>query len=440
VSQDTIFALSSGPPPSGVAVFRMSGSRVRFGLETLAGRIPPPRLLTLADVVDPSSGEPIDRGLIAFFPGPASFTGEDIGEIHVHGGRALIAALTEALTRMGFRLAERGEFVRRAFENGKLDLTEVEGLADLVAAETEMQRRQALRQAGGRLCRTYELWRGQLIRARAMIEAEIDFAEDEDLPASVAEEALGMISGVREEIVAALRDDRRGERLREGLKVVILGPPNAGKSSLLNALAQRDVAIVSAEPGTTRDLIEVGLDIGGYPLTLTDTAGIRTVESAVELEGIRRAQKQAAVADIALLLTDATARDVWEPDGLTLPPIVLRVATKMDLVDSGPERLVAFDHAISVISGAGLDWLLGDLGRRAAELTGGVETAIVTRQRHRDALNACLVSLDRAKKGWPLEMVAEDLRTASDALGRVTGRIDVEDWLDVIFHEFCIGK
>jgi tRNA modification GTPase len=273
-----------------------------------------------------------------------------------------------------------------------------------------------------------------------MIEAELDFAEDEDLPATVAGEAFGLISGVRKGVAAALRDDRRGERLREGLEVVILGPPNAGKSSLLNALAQRDVAIVSAEPGTTRDLIEVRLDIEGYPLTLTDTAGIRAAESAVEGEGIRRAEERAAAADIALLLTDATARDRGQSDSLTLPPTVLRVATKLDLVDSEPERLDGFDHAVSVISGVGLDGLISDLGRRAAELTGQVETAIVTRQRHRDVLNACLASLDRPKPGQPLETVAEDLRTAADALGRVTGRIDVEDWLDVIFHEFCIGK
>jgi tRNA modification GTPase len=441
VSQDTIFALSTGPPPSGIAVFRMSGPAVRFGLETLIGRLPPARQLTVSEITNPDTSEVVDRGLAVFFPGPASFTGEDAAELHVHGGPAVIAALTKVLARIdGLRLAERGEFARRAFENGKLDLTEVEGLADLVAAETEMQRRQAVRQAGGALGSAYEGWRERLIRARAMIEAELDFAEDEDLPARVAGEAFRQIGVVSAEITEALRDDRRGERLREGVEAVILGPPNSGKSSLLNALARRDAAIVSPEPGTTRDLIEVRMDVDGYPLTLTDTAGIRTVVNPIEREGIRRAEKRAAAADIALVLTDATGTESGLGGDLALPEAVVRVATKIDLLDSAPERLSAFDHAISVVSGAGLDALLETLGRLVAERIGTAESTIITRQRHREALLACLASLDRARPGLPLEVVAEELRTASDALARVTGRIDVEDWLDVIFREFCIGK
>lgn len=440
MSQDTIFALSTGAPPSGVAVFRMSGPAVRFGLETLVGRVPPPRQVVLVDISDPESSELIDRGLAMFFPRPASFTGEDVGELHVHGGRAVIAAIAEALGGIeGFRLAERGEFARRAFENGKLDLTEVEGLADLVAAETEMQRRQAVRQAGGALGATYEKWRALLIRARAMIEAELDFAEDEVLPATVAEEAFRQIAAVSGEIAKALQDERRGERLREGVDVVILGPPNAGKSSLLNALARRDAAIVSPEPGTTRDLIEVRMDLGGYPLTLIDTAGIRAVANPVEREGIRRAEKRAATADIALVLADVTADGAGLRDDMRLPETVVRVASKVDLLDSAPERLSGFDHAVSVVNGSGLDQLLEALGRMAAERMGS-ESIIITRQRHRQALSACLRALHGATPAVSLELVAEELRTASDALARVTGRIDVEDWLDVIFREFCIGK
>jgi tRNA modification GTPase len=441
MSQDTIFALSTGAPPSGVAVFRMSGPAVRFGLETLVGRVPPPRQMVPVEIEHPESHELIDRGLAVFFPRPTSFTGEDVGELHVHGGRAVIAAVTEALGGIeGFRMAERGEFARRAFENGKLDLTEVEGLADLVAAETEMQRRQAVRQSGGALGAAYESWRARLIRARAMIEAELDFAEDEDLPATVAEEAFRQTGAVSAEIMEALRDDRRGERLREGVDVVILGPPNSGKSSLLNALARRDAAIVSAEPGTTRDLIEVRMDVDGYPLTLTDTAGIRTVLNPIEREGVRRAKKRAAEADIGLVLTDATSGDSGLGADMALPATVLRVATKIDLLDSFPERSGAFDHAISVVSGAGMDKLVEGLAQLAADRMGAAEPTVITRQRHREALSACLASLDRVRPGLPLEIVAEELRTASDALARVTGRIDVEDWLDVIFREFCIGK
>jgi tRNA modification GTPase len=441
VSQDTIFALSSGAPPSGVAVFRISGPGVRFGLETLIGRLPPARTLVLADVVDPRSGEFIDRGLAVFFQAPTSFTGEDVGEIHVHGGRAVIAALSEALGRItGFRLAERGEFTRRAFENGKLDLIAAEGLADLVAAETEMQRRQALRQAGGVLGAAYEDWRERLIRARAMIEAELDFAEDEELPATVAAEAFRQIGFVSKEITKALQDGRRGERLREGVEIVILGPPNSGKSSLLNALARREAAIVSPEPGTTRDLITVRMDVDGFPLTLIDTAGIRAVANPVEVEGIRRAEKQAAMADVALVLTDATGSEPPLDEDLRLPDTVVRVATKIDLLDSTPERLPGFDQTISVVTGAGLGALLETLSRLVAERVGATESTVITRQRHRDALVECLASLDRAGPELPLEVVAEELRTASDALARVTGRIDVEDWLGVIFREFCIGK
>ena len=290
-----------------MAVIRISGPGVRFGLETLIGSVPEPRRATLRSI-GRGSAKPIDRGLVLFFPAPESFTGEDVAELHVHGGRAVVAAvLAELAGFAGFRPAEAGEFTRRAFLNGRMDLTEVEGLADLIAAETEAQRRQAVRQAGGALRVLYDGWRERLVRARALIEAELDFADEDDIPASVSGGAFAEARAVGQEIAAHLAD-RRGERLREGAEVVVLGPPNAGKSSLINAIAQRDVAIVAPEPGTTRDLIEVRLDLGGYPVTLVDTAGLRDAAGEVEREGIRRARVRAEGADVVLWLADLQRR------------------------------------------------------------------------------------------------------------------------------------
>ncbi len=289
MSSDTIFALSSGPPPSGVAVIRLSGPGVRFGLETLVESVPEPRHASLRSIRG-RDGEVIDRGLVLFFPGPASFTGEDVAELHVHGGRAVVAAVLAAVEPLpGFRPAEAGEFTRRAFANQRMDLTQVEGLADLIAAETEAQRRQALRQADGALGRRYESWRNVLIHARALVEAELDFAEEDDVPPRASAPVWDSVALLEKEIVNHI-EDRRGERLRDGVEIVILGPPNAGKSSLLNAIANRDVAIVTPEAGTTRDLIEVKLDLGSMPVTLVDTAGLRQTASLVESEGIRRAE------------------------------------------------------------------------------------------------------------------------------------------------------
>ncbi len=305
---DTIFALSSGPPPAGVAVVRISGPGTRFGLETLVDSIPEPRRVSLRNVKD-RDGALLDRGLVLFLPGPASFTGEDVAELHLHGGRAVIAAVLAALAELpGFRPAEAGEFTRRAFGNDRLDLTQVEGLADLVLAETEAQRRQALREADGALGRVYDGWRERLVRARALVEAELDFAEEEDVPGAVSDQAWAIAAEVRKEIVNHLAD-RRGERVRDGVEIVVLGAPNAGKSSLVNAIARRDVAIVTPEPGTTRDLIEVRLDLGGFAATLVDTAGLRRAEGAIEREGIRRAEARAEVADMVLWLADATAAE-----------------------------------------------------------------------------------------------------------------------------------
>jgi tRNA modification GTPase len=440
---DTIFALSSGAPPAGVALVRLSGSGVRFGLEMMAGAVPAARHATLA-AIRSRDGDILDRGLVLFFPGPDSFTGEDVAELHLHGGRAVVqAVLAELAALPGFRPAVAGEFTRRAFQNRKVDLTQVEGLADLVAAETEAQRRQALRQAAGDLGRLYEGWRERLVRARALLEAELDFADEDDVPGSVSVQAWDIVRGLLQEIVNHV-DDRRGERLRDGAEIVILGPPNAGKSSLVNAIARRDVAIVTPEAGTTRDLIEVHVDLGGYAATLVDTAGLREAEGLVEREGIRRAEARAADADIVLWLTDVTGKN-GAPPAL---PGAIRVGTKIDLIDRGIDSdadrswFPGFDFLVSAETGQGIDALLAALAARLAVNVGLDEPPLVTRARHRAALLACRGALLAALSddGRPLELRAEDLRVAGDALARITGRIDVEDMLDVIFRDFCIGK
>lgn len=432
-ASDTIFALSSGPLPAGIAVIRMSGPGVRFGLETLVESVPESRVAGVRAIRDPDGGV-IDRGLVLFFPGPASFTGEDVAEFHVHGGRAVVAALLSALSALpGFRPAEAGEFTRRAFANQRMDLTQVEGFADLIAAETEAQRRQAMRQADGALGALYEDWRHRLVRARALIEAELDFPDEEDIPGSVSVQTWDIVAGLEQEIVNHVAD-ARGERIRDGFEVVILGAPNAGKSSLINAIAQRDVAIVTPEAGTTRDLIEVHLDLGGYAVTLIDTAGLREAESVVEREGIRRAEERARSADLVIWLVDA-----GDPVGGLAPlPGAIPVLNKIDLAAGvAPDGGVA----VSALTGAGIAELLALVTTRIAALSPPSESPLLTRARHRAALETCLAAIREARVAEkPLELRAEDLRHAGDALGRITGRIDVEDMLDVIFGEFCIGK
>lgn len=438
--RDTIYALSSGSLPSGVAVIRVSGPRVRTGLETIIDSLPEPRRASLRQVKR-RDGSVLDQGLVLFFQGPASATGEDVGELHLHGGRAVIAAVLEELGRLqGFRAAEAGEFTRRAFENGRVDLTQVEGLADLVLAETEGQRRQALRQAGGALGQLYDGWRERIVRARALLEAELDFPDEEDVPGAVNEQAWSAVADARQEIVNHL-SDTRGERLRDGVEIVVLGAPNAGKSSLINMLARRDVAIVTPEPGTTRDLIEVRLDLDGLPATIIDTAGLRETVGAVEAEGVRRARVRAEAADIVLWLHDVTLTLAADAP----PSSCVRVGTKVDLIDSETERsrlARAFDILLSTKTGEGVDTLLALLANQVRALSGASDAPLITRARHRAALLECLKSLDAALAGadGPLELRAEELRRAGDALGRITGRVDVEDLLDVIFRDFCIGK
>jgi tRNA modification GTPase len=445
--RDTIFALSSGRPPAAIAVIRVSGPRAGDALAQLTGRVPQPRRASLARVRDPASGEIIDEGLALWFPAPASETGEDIAELQVHGGRAVIAAVLAALAGIdGLRPAEAGEFTRRAFENGRMDLTAVEGLADLVAAETEAQRRQAFRQLQGLLGARAETWRQRLIEALALVEAGIDFVDEDDVPRDAMAHAAELVRPLAEEISQA--GAGQGERLREGLRVAIAGPPNAGKSTLFNRLARREAAIVSPFPGTTRDVLELHLDLNGYPVTMLDTAGIRDTSDPVESEGVRRASAQAAAADLVLWVVDASAPDA------TMLPGELRsrlwvLVNKIDLVAEAAVRRVEsrFEreltvHLLSSRTGTGVDELVNALSAFAEGFFAG-EPVLVTRERQRAQLRETVLALrgaQQAAQDGREEIMAEQLRLATRALGKLLGRVDVEDILDVIFRDFCIGK
>jgi tRNA modification GTPase len=441
---DTIYALSSAAGRAGVAIIRLSGPHAMAALRQIAiGELPAPREAGLRKLRDPRSGVDLDQGIVVIFPAPRSFTGEDVVELHIHGGRAVLRSVLDALAScQGLRPAEAGEFTRRAFQQGKLDLTAAEGLADLVNAETEAQRRQALRQLQGELGALYDRWRRELMRALAHIEAYIDFP-DEDLPPSLAEQAKATLAAVSAEIGHHLRDKRRGERLRDGISVVILGPPNVGKSSLLNALAGRPAAIVAATAGTTRDVIEVQLDLAGYPVTVADTAGLRDARDDVEAEGVRRAKARAGEADIKILIVDALNCQHIVPEIAEFADEDTLIAiNKCDLLPQQPSVVLCGrpTFAISARTGAGLDALLGALTEAVIERGGLSESPALTRERHRLALRECFERLTDASVAPAVELLAEDLRLAVRAVGRITGRVDVEDLLDVIFREFCIGK
>lgn len=475
---DTIFALASAPGRSGVAVIRLSGpgsGPALLGLAPDLKMLPPPRRAVRVHLFDSESDDSrfesesnsshnntplgdksgenrnesesslvpmglIDDGLALWFPRPASFTGEDVVELHVHGGAAVLEAVTGCLSRIdGVRPAEPGEYSRRAFENGKLDLTAAEAIADLVDAETTAQRRQALAQMGGALADLYDGWRSQLVGALAYLEACIDFAE-EDIPEDLMARSADTLMALRNSIEAHLQDNGIGERIRDGFRIALTGAPNVGKSSLMNALAKRDVAIVSDIAGTTRDVLEVPLDLGGYAATLIDTAGLRETEDVIEIEGVRRARAAAEAADIRIHLLDAS-----DPQTPTeRPPGALVVANKMDRVDG--DDTVPDALPLSVKTGMGLDELVRALTDRVRTLASVRvnDSPPLTRARHRIALEDCVAALDRARagatQGQDMEMIAEDMRVAAQALGRITGRIDVEDLLDKIFKDFCIGK
>ncbi|WP_407186442.1 tRNA uridine-5-carboxymethylaminomethyl(34) synthesis GTPase MnmE [Bradyrhizobium centrosematis] len=445
----TIFALSSGRAPSAIAVVRVSGSQAGTVLTTLAGKLPLPRQASRRLLRD-GAGQPIDDAVVLWFPGPGSATGEDIAEFHVHGGRAVLAALLAAISLIpNTRAAEPGEFTRRAFENGKLDLTEAEGLDDLIHADTDRQRRQALRQLQGLLGDRARDWRERIIEASALIEAGIDFSDEGDVPAELIAPAVKAIKALHDEITEVLAAQGHSERLRDGLVVAIAGEPNVGKSTLINQLARREVAIVSPHAGTTRDVIEVQLDLDGYPVTLIDTAGIRETDDPVEQEGVRRARARAEDADLVLWLVEpgqaidpSTMRSLRKSaDGDRTEGTVWIVRNKIDLDGVGRAR-PGGEFTISASRGDGIPELVDGLVKFASEFFGTTEGAVVTRARQRDLLSRAADSLRRSldlvEDGE--ELAAEELRAAAYALGRLLGRVDVEDVLGAIFQKFCIGK
>lgn len=462
--EQTIFALSSGRPPTAIAIVRVSGARAGHALEKLAGKRPAPRVAARTLLRD-AQDEAIDDAVVLWFPGPASATGEDVAEFHVHGGRAVLAALFAALSAFDdVRPAEPGEFTRRAFENGKIDLTEAEGLDDLIHADTDRQRRQALRQLQGLLGDKARDWRRQIIEAAALVEAGIDFADEGDVPEQLLAPALAKIATLKDEIEQALATSAHSERLRDGLVVAIAGAPNVGKSTLMNALARREVAIVSPHAGTTRDIIEVHLDLDGYPVTLIDTAGIRETSDPVEQEGVRRAKARAGDADLVLWLSDSRSlADTPMADFAgEAPRWLVRNKADLDGVNeagnsagipaAGPEPLDGSiragkmgsgrGFAISAARGDGVAELVAAIRAFAEDYFAAGEAGLIGRVRHRELLRETAQMLQRsiglADRGE--ELVAEELRAAATALGRLLGRVDVEDLLDVIFRDFCIGK
>jgi tRNA modification GTPase len=427
---DTIFALASGSTRAAIAVMRLSGPNAGAAVTALCGgRLPTPRNVVLRRLRG-KTGATLDHGLVLWLPGPGSYTGEDTAELHIHGGRAVIDGVAEALTSLGLRPAEPGEFTRRAFLNGRMDLVEAEAVHDLIAAETESQRRQALRQMEGGLGDLYRDWAGRLRGILAYQEALIDFP-DEDLPPSVEQDLLADLRRVRTDIRAHLDDAGRGEKLREGLFFAVTGEPNVGKSSLVNALAERDVAIVSPLPGTTRDALESRVILGGVPVTLIDTAGLRETTDWVEAEGVRRAMARAQDANLVITVVEAGSAQQQ-----AAKPNHLLVANKVDLGSTGPRGALL----VSVKTGAGMDGLRERLGQAARELTETQGPPPLTRARHRAALLAAAAHLDAAERADLPELRGEDLRLALREIGRITGHVGVEDILDTVFSQFCIGK
>jgi tRNA modification GTPase len=434
MNDDTIVALSSGNLPSGVAVIRISGSACDSISKQMLGSLSEARIAHLKSVKHPSTQEELDRGIVIAFRAPASFTGEHCLELQLHGGRAVVEAVLNAICEFeGVRLAEAGEFSRRAFENGKLDLTEIEGIADLVASETEAQRKQALAQSRGDSRETYEGWRKRLIHMRALIEAELDFSEEEDIPEEISKVGFAQVKALKEEIENHLNDNRAGEIIRDGFKIALMGKPNAGKSSLLNALAKRDVAIVTNEAGTTRDVIDAHLDIEGYAVIVSDTAGLRISDNIVEAEGIKRAQLKGQEADLVIWLKEINDDQPYPDNGFDN---VIHVTSKDDTLS------IQDGLSISVSHENGLDALISEIKKQIRNKLQNHDGVLISRLRYRESLVECVNHLSFVidNQVSDIELKAETLRHASDCIGRITGKIDVEDLLDVIFSEFCVGK
>lgn len=432
---DTIFALSSGRLPAGVAVIRISGPKVRFAFETIFGAVPPPRQMSYGSFRK-ADRLIIDRGLAVFFPAPFSFTGEDCGEFHVHGSRAVVRALSEVLSGIeNLRQAEPGEFTRRAFIHGKLDLTQAEGLADLIASETEAQRRLALLQTEGQLLSLYNGWRKDLVNARAMVEAAIDFSEEDDVAGRALASLSDKLSAISGEISRHLSGYRQAEIVREGFNVVILGAPNSGKSTLINALAGRDVAIASDEAGTTRDLIDVRLDLSGNLIVVTDTAGLRENAGHVESIGIAKARSRAALANLILLVEDVVNPQKVELGVAACP--VIRLGNKADCAESvGGD----YDFLISAKNGDGISRLLDYISVQASD-SAGYSDLFVVQERQAGLLAEARLEIEKGLDArMHLDFLAEHLRLASGFIGKLTGQVDVEELLGVIFSKFCIGK
>lgn len=441
MSTDTIFALATAPGRAAVAVIRLSGAGTREALQAMTGRVPPARQAALRTLKD-DAGVTLDQALVLWFPGPASYTGEHSAELHLHGGTAVVEGVQTALLSLGLRLADPGEFTRRAFENGKLDLAQAEGVADLIDAQTAAQARQALEQVGGALSGRHALWRGQLVEALAMLEANVDFP-DEELPDNIAAQAGPPLQALIADLHTASRDADRGRRVREGYRIALIGAPNAGKSSLLNILAGRDAAIVTATPGTTRDVVEVPMEVSGYRVLLADTAGIRDTADEIEAEGVRRAAAWARNADLRLWLIDGSASDgSWQAAGEFVQPGDITIRNKIDL-DAGADADVAGDGlAVSLRTGEGVEALVETLKARVIADLDGSEFPAATQARHQMLLGEALGHLERAfaaLRGTP-ELAAEDVRLAARALSRVSGVVGSEDVLDLVFGSFCIGK
>ncbi len=440
ISPQTIFALATSAGRAGVAVIRVSGSDAGSVLCALSGRkLPAPRIARLRILKD-QNGDTLDQALVLWLPGPGSFTGEDMVELHTHGSVAVIEAVSHALYGLGLRQAAPGEFTRRAFENGKLDLTEAEGLADLIDAQSEGQRRQALRQMGGGLREIYEGWRGLILDALAMVEGEIDFPDEDDVPDALAHRAAPGLAELASKLKAALQDSNRGEKVRSGLDIAIIGAPNAGKSSILNRLARRDAAIVSAQAGTTRDIVEIHMHIAGLPVRFSDTAGLRETDDSVEAEGVKRARLRARDADIRLGVIDLTSNNNAVLDALTVDDFV--VYNKADIGKAPKQNVSRETFLVSAETGAGFADLETALERAIISRFAQTEQAGLTRARHVACVRKALCAIENACENLAIapELAGADLRVALHAIKELAGEADIEAVLDRVFSQFCIGK